>query len=276
MSTTCCTLHNLSAAGCSLLCQEGSVIAIERLYGKGGESWQSWELHSWHFFLFLTFTRPHASDVFSAALLKHSSNLQAKLLVSVNKFLIRVILCIPSFNVFLQDDNAHIINRQISHFSRETWPPIKTQTVIYPTDYIKRDLSKQFAAILLFSMKHELVLNWQFCILYYPRQSQSCGVVNCILHPGLKNQHVRIHSESIWTRTTNTPANDTHKIPLVISRTDERSSTVSLAWINSSLRETCTAHTFRNFKSEVAVCPPTSATLYKRNLRLLQNLKDIS
>ena len=130
--------------------------------------------------------------------------------------------------------------------------------------------------ILSFSTKHELILNRQFqCSLYYLRQSQSCGAVNCILHPVLKNQHVRIHSESIWTRTTNSKADDTHKIPLVIARTDQRSSTVSLAWINSSLRETCTAHAFRNFNSEVAVCPPTSVTLDKRNLGLLQNLKDM-
>ena len=140
---------------------------------------------------------------------------------------------------------------------------------------IKRVLLN-FVVILLFSMKHELVLNWQFRCLYHPPQSQSCAAVNCILHPGLQNQHVRIHSKSIWTRTTNSPADDTRKIPLVIARTDQRSSTVSLAWINSSLRETCTAHAFRNFKSEIAVCSPTSATLYKRNLRLLQNLKDVS
>ena len=124
-------------------------------------------------------------------------------------------------------------------------------------------------------MKRELVLNRQLHSLFYPRQSQSCRIVNCILHPGLKYKHVRIHSESIRARTTNSPADDTHEIPLVIARTDQRSSTVSLAWINSSLRETCTAHAFRNAVFGIAVWSLTSFTWYKRNLGLLQNLKEM-
>ena len=116
-------------------------------------------------------------------------------------------------------------------------------------------------------------INRQHHSLFYPTQSHSCGVVNCLLHPGLKNQHVRIHSESIRARTTNSPADDACEIPLVIAGTDQRSSTISFAWINSSLRETCAAHALRNSKFHVAVCPLTRFTWYKRYFRFLQNLK---
>ena len=153
-----------------------------------------------------------------------------------------------------------------------------TQTVIYPNNQPLTEII--FISSLwffYFPWKHELVLNRQFQSLYCPRRLWSWVVVYCFLHPGLKCQYVRIHSESIWAPTTNCPADDTHKIPLVIPWTDQRTSTVSLAYTNSSLRETCTAHAFRNGQSEeVAVCSPASVTWYKRNLGLLQNLKKMA
>ena len=119
-----------------------------------------------------------------------------------------------------------------------------------------------------------VTFNRKFHSLLYPQWSWSWDAGYCILHPRLKCQHVRIHSESIWTRTTNSPADDTYKIPLVISRTDQRSSTVSSACINSSTKETCTAHAFRN--AIIAVWSATSFSWYKRNFGLLQNLKEMS
>ena len=114
----------------------------------------------------------------------------------------------------------------------------------------------------------------QTSLTFLPSWSWSWVAGYCILHPRLKCQHVRIYSESLSTRTTNSPADDTYKIPLVISRTDQRSSTVSSACINSSTKETCTAHASRNAIS--AVWLATSFSWYKRNFDLLQNLKEMS
>ena len=115
--------------------------------------------------------------------------------------------------------------------------------------------------------------NRRFHSLFYPQWSWSWGAGYYILHPALKKPHVSIHSESIFTRTTNCKADDTHKIPLVISQTDQRSSTVSCACVNFFTRVTCTAHAFGNANLDFPVWFATSFTWYKRNFGLLQNLK---
>ena len=72
----------------------------------------------------------------------------------------------------------------------------------------------------------------ELCILY------------CFLNPSLEHQYISVHSISPDWSTLSTPADHAHQIPLSISVTDQRSSAITSAGVNTTSRVTCTAHAF--------------------------------
>ena len=97
--------------------------------------------------------------------------------------------------------------------------------------------------------------------------------INGLLDPELEIHHVSVHSISSFARASLSPADDTHKIPLVVPYTHQWSTTVSLACVNFSLTVACTTHAHWYFVSQVVVSFLTFFTWHKGYYCLLQNLE---
>ena len=67
-------------------------------------------------------------------------------------------------------------------------------------------------------------------------------LIDCVLHPVLQICHISVHTVSTLARAAYSPAHRAYQIPLLILRTNQRSSTISLASVNPSFGVPCTAH----------------------------------
>ena len=66
----------------------------------------------------------------------------------------------------------------------------------------------------------------------------------CFLNPSLDPQHISVHAISSHQSTPSTPADHAHQIPFSISVTDQRSSAITSAGVNTTSGVTCAAHAF--------------------------------